>query len=310
LDRDYDKANKAFDNAKQLENIKLARKFSIEFLKLVDETNQYINNCKDYDCKQLDSNMFNTVYGSFQMQGGFSKSFTKKVYNEYISTIKKANKLNKLIVQTYNRNLLAKQKQQVSDQKAHEIQREKDDVASEKAYQQEQIEKAKQKTCRQLIESQWSEDTEYGKKKKQRCIAEAKKADNAIDLKAKQLGYKKFTTLGVTSVMYHTQNGEHLEDYINTVLGCSQLRMTNCNDLNSNLRVSQVLDDIVIYNYFEDMGNGILDYSIATKKERGRIYQENQRFDNDFYVFSGMFSYTTILGVKRSIPYLKKVKLQ
>ena len=46
--------------------------------------------------------------------------------------------------------------------------------------------------------------------------------------------------LDITSLMFHTQNNGNLGEYLNSVIGCSAQRKQNCNDLNSNLKVSQI----------------------------------------------------------------------
>ncbi len=137
-----------------------------------------------------------------------------------------------------------------------------------------------------------------------------KKQDENIDTKVKKMGYKGFTELDITSLMFHTQNNGNLGKYLNSVIGCSAQRKQNCNDLNSNLRVSQILDDSVIYRYFEMLDGKLLEYSIITPKEPNKIYQMKQRFDNDFYVFTGMFNYTSTIGIKYSIPKLKKIHIK
>jgi len=110
--------------------------------------------------------------------------------------------------------------------------------------------------------------------------------------------------------MYLTQKNGDLNKYLNHAMGCSALEQQKCDKWNSKLKVSQVLKDSVIYRFFEYIDGEILEYSIITKKEPNKIYQENQRFDNGFYIFTGMFTYTTILGVQKSIPKLKKINIK
>jgi len=147
-------------------------------------------------------------------------------------------------------------------------------------------------------------------KKHNDYLLSLKQQDKAIDKKVKNMGYKGFTELGITSLMFHTQNNGNLGEYLNSVVGCSAQRKQNCNDLNSNLKVSQILDDSVIYRYFEMLDGKLLEYSIIIPKEANKIYQMKQRFDNDFYVFTGMFNYTSTIGIKFSIPKLKKIHIK
>lgn len=147
-------------------------------------------------------------------------------------------------------------------------------------------------------------------KKHNDYLLSLKQQDKAIDKKVKSMGYKGFTELDITSLMFHTQNNGNLGEYLNSVVGCSAQRKQNCNDLNSNLKVSQILDDSVIYRYFEILDGKLLEYSVIVPKEANKIYQMKQRFDNDFYVFVGMFNYTSTIGIKFSIPKLKKIHIK
>ena len=46
------------------------------------------------------------------------------------------------------------------------------------------------------------------------------------------MGYKRFTGLDITSLIYQTQKEGNLGEYLNTVMGCSALRKNDCTDLN------------------------------------------------------------------------------
>ena len=269
--RDYNKANSEFENLKKKyksNKIKLLQKFSINFVKLLESTNEYIDQCKNYDCEQVDLNMFNTEYASFKMYAGYyTKAFQKDIFKSYKSTFQKANNLNNLIVENQNNKALEQH-------------------------------------------NKWKKDRELKKKQQKEFIAKAKQKDKEIDLKVKKMGYKGFTGMGITSLIYNTQQNGNLATYINSVVGCSELRKQDCNDLNSNLKVSQILDDSVIYRYFEMVDGKLLEYSIIVPKEANKLYQINERFDNGFYVFTGMFNYTSVIGVNMSIPKLKKIYIK
>jgi len=272
-ERNLTQANQEFEELKKKyksnqNTIKLLQRFSIDFIKLIDNTNKHINNCKDYNCEQVDLNSFNADYGSFKINAGYySKEFQIKVFNEYKSTFKKANELNDLIVKNNENKSIARQKK-------------------------------------------WEEEKELKKKREQEFIAKAKQKNIDIDNKVKKLGYSGFTEEHVTRLMYLTQKNRNLNKYLNQVIGCSALEQQECDKWNSKLKISQILQDSVIYRFFEYIDGEILEYSIITKKEPNKIYQENQRFDNGFYVFTGMFTYTTVLGVQRSIPRLEKINVK
>lgn len=269
----FTQANQEFEELKKKyksnkNKIKLLQRFSIDFIKLIDNTNKHINNCKDYNCEQIDLNSFNTDYASFKINAGYySREFQTKIFNKYKSTFKKSNELNDLIIKNNDNKAIARQ-------------------------------------------NKWKQEKKLKKKKEQEFIAKAEQRNIDIDNKIKKLGYGGFTEGHVTRLMYLTQKNGDLNKYLNHAMGCSALEQKKCDKWNSKLKVSQVLKDSVIYRFFEYIDGEILEYSIITKKEPNKIYQENQRFDNGFYIFTGMFTYTTILGVQKSIPRLKKINIK
>lgn len=284
LNKNYDEAKEEFLN---IENINASSKYKLErleedttkFLNTLDKVNKQIKDCIEYDCRRVELDFLNYDYKKYSKYAGYySKSFRNKIYDKFALTFKNSKKLNKMIVKTANNKQLTDEKQRQKEHKEYLVKR-----ANEKA---------------QKI------------KQKQAFIASAEKQNKAIDTKVKKMGYKDFSELDITSLIYHTQKNANLEEYKNSVIGCSTLRKQDCDDLNSNLKVSQILDKSVIYRHFEMVAGELLEYSVIVPKEANKIYQMNQQFDNDFYVFTGMFNYTSTIGIKFSIPKLKKIHIK
>lgn len=286
LGSDFKMAKQEFKKLSKSYNVKLTQKFSIEFFTLANEIHKKISDCKQIKCGEVDLNAFNSSYGAFKIGSKyFSEPFRSEIHEKYKETFQ--------LSKNFNQSLIEAEKDRQEQQK----------IVAQKRKEQ----KIKNRTCREYIKYKWAFETEQEKIKQKQCIQEAKQKDTFIDNQAIKLGYKGFTELDITSVIYHSQKNGNLEKYLNYVIGCSELRFSDCDNLNASLKVAQVLDNRIIYNYFNKTEGELLNYSVSVKKDKNKIYQEGQRFDNDFYVFDGMFTYKTILGVKRSIPNLQKV---
>lgn len=284
LNKNYDKAKQEFLNIKNIDasiQYKLERleEDTSKFLKTLDKANKQIKECVNYDCNRVELSFLNYDYKKYSKYAGYySKSFRSKIYDEFALTFKNSKKFNKIIIETANNKQIESEQQREKKHKEYLAKREK-----------EKIQK---------------------KKQQQEFIVNAKNIDNNIDLKVKKMGYKRFTGLDITSLIYQTQKKGNLTEYLNTVVGCSALRKSDCTDLNSDLKVSQILDDSIMYRYFKIIDGELLEYSIIVPREANKIYQMKQRFDNDFYVFTGMFNYTSTIGIKFSIPKLKKIHIK
>jgi len=165
-----------------------------------------------------------------------------------------------------------------SDRKAKEVrkQREREKLAREKK------KKEKQKTLNQEIAR--------------------------IDTLAKSMGYSGYENENIVSLIYKTQKEGGLEKYINQVIGCHKLDPGPCNIWYPKLKAVQILNNGVLYSYAEYSRGEVVSFSVFAEKEPGKIYQEGQAFNNTFYVFTGMVSYTTVLGAKKTVPSFAKAK--
>lgn len=298
-ERDFSKAKVLFEDLKKKykskkHDISRLEDFSISFIKLMDKDIQYMENCKDYTCQQVDMKGINSEFSLLKNYAGFfSKDFKDYLYNLYITTFNESQEYNSLIVKEKN-NHRKKLREERKQKKALEIARNKQE---EERYRQERSTKFKK------------EELEREKTRKEK-IVNANKKDSQIDSKAKRLGYKGYAKLNISQLIYKTQKNGGLEKYLNTIVGCSELDKIGCQRLNERLKILQILDNGLIYHFYKHINNESFEYMISTNKEPNKIYQEGQKIDNGFYVFKGMFTYKTILGIQKSIPNFEKIDLK
>ncbi len=128
-----------------------------------------------------------------------------------------------------------------------------------------------------------------------------------LNTAAKSFGYSGYENKNIINLIYTTQKDGGLEKYLNKVVGCHKFNQQNCKRSYAKLKAIQILDDAVLYSYSKFVGGSIFDFSILANKEKGKIYQEGQAIKNTFYVFTGMYSYKSVLGVTKTVPVFKSV---
>ncbi len=282
------------ENKSKRSDIRNMEKDTISFLKLIDKNLDYMKSCDDYTCNQIDTKKINSKFGVLKYSAKYySKNFKNKLYDLYITTFNKSKEYNKVLVKEKNEHnkqarLARAMQKSIDNAKA------KEDQA---IYIKNRNEKFKK-------EQRLREET------KQKEIDDAKKEDNRIDKKAKKLGFTGYSKMNISQLIYKTQKNGGLENYINSVVGCSALDKVSCNRLNSKLQILQILDNGLIYHFYKYTNNEPFEYMIFTNKLKSKIYQEKQKIDDGFYVFRGMIKYTTILGIQKSIPKFEKVNIK
>ncbi|HFD31465.1 MAG TPA: hypothetical protein ENJ28_01960 [Gammaproteobacteria bacterium] len=151
-----------------------------------------------------------------------------------------------------------------------------------------------------------AKERERKEREKQQAIdAEVSRISKII----KEQGYADFSNMSVVTMIYKTQKEGGLEKYINKVMGCHKLNTSSCERWYPKIKAIQVLDEGVLYSFSEYGGGEYVSFIIYADKEPGKIYQEGQSFPNGFHVFDGMISYTTVAGVKKTVPHFKVVNL-
>jgi hypothetical protein len=131
-----------------------------------------------------------------------------------------------------------------------------------------------------------------------------------VDMLAKDKGFLGYSKKNVLQLIYQTQKSGDLGDYLNYVVGCHDLNRHICTNSYSKLRIIQVLDDAILYSFSEFYKNEMVNITVLTDKKSGKIYQEGQVFTNDFFVFTGMNSYTTVAGSVKTVPVFLGVGLE
>lgn len=191
--------------------------------------------------------------------------------------------------------------------------RQADETAKKEKEQQARI--AKKNAEREALLAQQTKEAEQARLDEQKKEAEKKQQhideNSQIDQWAKSHGYKGYSGRNIVNMIYLTQRDGGLENYVGQILGCSPSNMERlCNVWYPRVRISQVLDDALIYAFSEYVDNDYFDFLIVTGKESGKIYQENQSLSKNFYVFKGMVSFETTTGMTRTVPYFEMIDPQ
>lgn len=112
-------------------------------------------------------------------------------------------------------------------------------------------------------------------------------------------GYAKTNLIGM---MYQTQSKGGIETFLNKVVGCPVMDSYSCDRWYPSVKISQVLDDWVLYEFSEYQGRSHLGFSILVAKQPGKMYYDGQSLLTEPLVFVGVMSIETVLGATRTIP--------
>lgn len=219
----------------------------------------------------------------------FSSDFVKKLNQ-------RAKNLDERFKNSYS--LISKKQ---ADEAAKKEKERQERVAKENAEREALIVRQKKEAERARLDEQKNEE-----EKKQQHASEIAQ----IDKWAKSHGYKGYTGKNVLSMIYTTQQNGGLENYVGQILGCPPSGMDRCDTWYPKVKVSQVLNDGLIYYFSEYVGNDYFEFLMVTGKEPGKIYQEGQSISRKFYVFKGMVSFDTASGSTRTVPYFELINPQ
>ena len=304
IERNYSEAKTNFDKLdKRVKNYSIKGNFLsnifddlIKYLKETDKIRQIIEdanrnpdkykantysiaekNCSGHDCKNTYISGLNNLLPKTLP---FSKEFVKYINNLHKETFELFNKTNKHLVE-----LDKLEKERIIEEREF-IRKQQEEARKKKQEEESILRKAKEKKEKDMLNSEIIK----------------------IDKNAKNTGYEGYAELSIVNLIYITQKEGGLENYINKVFGCPKLKQTNCKKWYPKIKVIQVLDKGLLYSFSELNRNQYFSFIIYVEKEQGKIYQDGQSLDNSFHAFEGMFSYTTIAGVKKSVPAFRKVK--
>jgi hypothetical protein len=136
-----------------------------------------------------------------------------------------------------------------------------------------------------------------------------------VDIACKKAGYKGLakhedTSLDMISLIYLTQRDGGLEKYLNTVVGNLKNDKNSLCEIYRKVKVFQVLEDGVLYTYSEYDREGSFNLTVHVEKTEGTLYQEGQSLEDTFHVFTGMYTYITTVGAKKTIPSFRKAQIK
>ncbi len=317
MEQKYDEADKKYENLNK--NVRLhvvngsivgaTYKKTVQWLKKKDElviflekvntqTNKYEPNlykngisAKDCRSSSCESYIFSFLNKGLPKTLPFSPEFVDYINNSIKETANlfkvTYKKVNDIAESEKNKKIAAIQAKKERDAKARKIER---DRKAEEI----RIHREKEKLAREKIE-----------KEKQEVLNQE---IARIDALAKSMGYSGYENENIVSLIYKTQKEGGLEKYLNQVIGCHELDKGPCEIWYPKLKAIQILNNGVLYSYSEYSRGEVVNFSVFAEKEPGKIYQEGQEFTNTFYVFTGMLSYTTVTGAKRTVPSFAKAK--
>jgi len=306
LEKKYDQADVEFKKVKKsVQNqsvsgsiVRLIYKDTVDWLKKIDEITNFIErvdgneelykangnygvslkNCQERDCERYDTGMINSGLPSSLP---FSSNLVAYVNSYRKQTIESFKALNMRL----NEAAEAEKQRQREERKA-ERERKKLEAKLKR-------EKEEQERQRKKNEKRIAIDNEVAK----------------INKLAKSSGYSGYSNMSLIAMIYKTQKEGGLEKHLNNIVGCHDLDKKPCERWYPKLKAIQVLDDGILYSFSEYSGREYVNFTIFADREKGKIYQEGQSFENSYYVFNGMLSYTTVAGAKKTVPSFSKAEL-
>lgn len=166
----------------------------------------------------------------------------------------------------------------------------------------EQIRK-EQERLRKQEEARIKKEEEKKEKKHQE-----EKALQVVSSKAAKLGYKKVLPYGIARFLYRVKHGKNnLEEALKAILWCKP--GSHDAKLDRLFEVFQILEYDVIYHLSEFDKDKLIEFTIIMPKEQKRLYMEGQKLSGEYFTYVGPFTYTTVLGAKRTIQIFRHVDL-
>ncbi len=145
------------------------------------------------------------------------------------------------------------------------------------------------------------------KEKQERIKREEEKAFKIVSNKAAKLGYKKVLKLGIVRFLYKVKQEGGLKEGLNLLLWC---RPTSIDaSLDKKFKISQVLEDVLIYDYSEFIDDELVQFTIIIPKKQGELYLEGQALLGEYFTYTGNLTYITVLGANKTAPVFKPVEI-
>jgi len=128
-----------------------------------------------------------------------------------------------------------------------------------------------------------------------------------IDEIAKRSGYEGYLNLTVFDFIRQTQRAGSLENYLGYTIGCALYDLDFCEDWYPEIKIIQVLEAGSLYAFSGYVNGELIEFTVYIENEKNKIYQDGQQLINDHLVFKGVFTYTAVLGNRKSVPHFGRV---
>jgi len=130
-----------------------------------------------------------------------------------------------------------------------------------------------------------------------------------VDVASKKAGYAGFSKHNILTLITITQQKGGLEKYLNQTVGNLKNDEHSLKFLYQQIKSIQILENGVLYSYSDFENGKPFHMTIYVEKDPGKIYQEEQSLQDVFYVFTGMFSYISTTGAKKTVPAFRNANL-
>jgi len=187
---------------------------------------------------------------------------------------------------------------------------EKQEIASKKRYEYEQQIKLEREQNAAEKKEQLAKEQKQIELRRQ-LDKDAKTVEvNDLKKKLRALGYKGFINNNIINFIYTTQQNGDIGNYINHVVGSIESNKEFNHKQHKKVKILQTFKNYSLYTYSEILKSELFTLVILIQNEKGIIYQDGQSLQDDYLVFVGMQSYTTITGMAKTVPMFKRVKIK
>ena len=128
---------------------------------------------------------------------------------------------------------------------------------------------------------------------------------DAFNADVQNAGFEGYVPMSVFELLVEARTRGGLENVVGHVVGCLPTIRESCRTGFDVMKVSQVLPEVLLWSYVGFHEGDTITVRLMTDREPGKLYQEGQVFDNGLYVFTGMETYSSVIGASRTVPRFK-----
>ncbi|PLX49138.1 MAG: hypothetical protein C0613_08425 [Desulfobulbaceae bacterium] len=130
-----------------------------------------------------------------------------------------------------------------------------------------------------------------------------------FDRIAKENGYVGlYKNGGIARFLYRVKHGDQMSSGLNKFFWSDI--SANDNRLDAKFEAIQLFDGLIIYDLNDFKGNEVIRFTIIVPSVEGEAFLEGQTLRHRMHVYTGNITYTTVLGVERTIPLFKPVAFE